>query len=640
MMRSLTNALLVATLLPGIFVAAQQPGAGEQSGQAKLTIDLAKPLHAVSPTLYGLMTEEINYSYDGGLYAEMVRNRIFAEHDEHWYLVQGGDSEASMQVDPNEGPSDALRSSLALEVKQAGPGSPAGVLNEGWWGMALRPDTTYHGSFYARAGAAGLGPITASLVDNNTGKIVASTTTAEPTTAWKRYEYTLRTDAQLKPSSAHHLELTVTRPGKLWVDLVSLFPPTYKDRANGNRVDLMEKLAAMHPTFLRLPGGNYLEGDTVEQRYNCKETIGPLVDRPGHPSPWRYASSDGLGLMEFLEWTEDLGIQPVLAVYAGYSLRGTHINPGPPLQPFVDDAMDELEFVTGGTETKWGAVRAKLGHPKPFPLRYVEIGNEDWFDRSGSYEGRYAQFYKAIKAKYPQLQLIATAALKRMKPDLLDDHYYLRAAEIFKKTHKYDTTDRNGPKIFIGEWATREGEPTSNFGAALGDAAWMTGMERNSDIIILASYAPLFVNVNPGGMQWESDLIGYDAMSSYGSPSYYAQAMFAEYLGTSVPQSAISGAPDRIFYSVTNDPGKGTVALKLVNATSNPQPVQIDLAGASHVSGEATLVTLSGRDPTETNSIADPQRIVPAKSQIPISGASFEHTVPPYSIQVLAFSAK
>ena len=224
-------------------------------------------------------------------------------------------------------------------------------------------------------------------------------------------------------------------------------------------------------------------------------------------------------------------------------LRGEHV-PADQLEPYVQDALDEIEYVTGGPDTKWGAERAKDGHPAPFKLTYVEIGNEDWFDKSGSYEERYPPFYKAIKAKYPDLQLIATAPVKSEKIDVLDEHFYVRATDNFHDaTHydpptpnspaprwdggRYDKTDRNGPKIFVGEWATREGFPTPNFGAALGDAAWMTGMERNSDIVIMAAYAPLLVRVDPGGMQWETDLIGYNAMKSYGSPAYYAQVLFA-----------------------------------------------------------------------------------------------------------------
>jgi alpha-N-arabinofuranosidase len=614
-----------------------------QAPTATLTIQLDKPAHAVSPTLYGLMTEEINYSYDGGLYAEMVRNRTFQDHDwagvARWNIEHMGSSVATMDVDLADGPSAALDHSLAITVKQADSSNKAGVRNEGYWGMAVRPNTTYKGLLYAKSDSNAIGPLTVALVSDATGQPVATATVKGISTEWKRYDFDL-TAGNVQASAENHLLLTVGHAGKLWIDLVSLFPPTYKNRENGNRVDLMEMLAAMHPKFLRLPGGNYLEGDLIDERFDWKNTIGPLVDRPTHRSPWSYQSSDGLGLLEFLEWSEDLHMDTVLAVYAGYSLRGDHIRPGPQLTPYVDDALDEIEFATGDTSTKWGAVRAKLGHPEPFSIKYVEIGNEDSFDRSGSYEGRFAQFSKAIKGKYPQLQLIATMPVHRTKPDVVDDHYYKRADEFFDDVHHYDSIDRNGPKIFVGEWATREGSPTTNMGAALGDAAWMTGMERNSDLIVMASYAPLFVNVNAGGMQWESDLIGYDSMSSYGSPSYYAQAMFGEYLGTEVPASSVAGGGNRFFYSVTHNPARGEVYLKLVNASSGEQPVQIELAGASSVASTATLVSLAGTNDAETNTISAPKRIVPVTSTIERTAAKFAHTVPPYSVQVIELQAK
>jgi len=276
-------------------------------------------------------------------------------------------------------------------------------------------------------------------------------------------------------------------------------------------------------------------------------------------------------------------------------------------------------------------------------LTYVEIGNEDFFDHSKSYDGRYTQFYKAIKAKYPELQLISTAnsrgnEVKSVKPDLIDDHYYKRAEEFFADVHHYDAADRSGPKIFVGEWATREGTPTTNMGAALGDAAWMTGMERNSDLIAIASYAPLLVNVNPQGMQWQSDLIGYDALTSYGSPSYYAQAMFAGHIGTEVVGSELKdaqggAAPDRLFYSVTRDAGK--VYLKLVNASSAPQVLKISLDGVKSVAGSAKLISLSAGTTAATNSIDDPRRVVPVESTVKGVGKELTRTVPGYSIEVL-----
>ena len=612
-----------------------------QTKPAVLTIQADQPVSAVSPTLYGLMTEEINYSYDGGLYAEMVRNRTFHSSWEgvpYWYLLEDGNAEAKMGIDREAGPSDALKTSLRLDVQQADPHNQAGIINVGWWGFALRPGTTYKGSFYGKADSADIGPVTVSLVGDDSGKVIATTTVPAVTTEWKQHKFELKTGA-IEPSSANHLVLSVGHGGTLWLNLVSLFPPTYHNRVNGNRIDLMEKLAAMHPAFLRFPGGNYLEGDHIADRFEWKKTIGPLVDRPGHPSPWRYWSTDGMGLLEFLDWCEDLKMNPVLAVYAGYSLEQEHVNPGPDLEPYVQDALDELEYVTGGTDTKWGAVRAKDGHSAPFKLTYVEIGNEDEFDKSGSYDGRYAQFYKAIKAKYPELQLIATTPVTSIRPDVIDDHYYKRATQFFHDTRHYDKTDRSGPKIFIGEWATREGTPTPNFGAALGDAAWMTGMERNSDIIVMASYAPLLVNVDPGGMQWESDLIGYTAAKSYGSPSYYAQVLFSKYLGDHTLKSSAEGAGPRFFYSITGNAAEKRLYLKLVNADSTPHPVDIDLSGAK-LAQTAKLVSLSAHDTQATNTIDDPDRIVPVESTLSGVGSHFHHTMPGYSIQVIEFSER
>jgi alpha-N-arabinofuranosidase len=326
-------------------------------------------------------------------------------------------------------------------------------------------------------------------------------------------------------------------------------------------------------------------------------------------------------------------MKPVLAVYAGYSLGGQHVNAGPALEPYVKSALEEIQYVTGGTNTKWGAERAKDGHPAPFQLKYVEIGNEDFFDKSGSYDGRYVQFYKAIKAKYPNLQLIATAPVKSVTPDVLDQHYYLRATDYFHDTTHYDKTDRKGPKIFVGEWATREGTPTPNFDAALGDAAWMTGLERNSDIVVMAAYAPLFTNINPGAMQWAPDLIGYNALRSYGSPSYYAQVMFAEYLGNEVLDSNVKDGGAKFFYSITANAAKKRFYLKMVNASSDPKPVEVKLDGAS-LTGSGELISLSAKSTQATNTMEHPRNIVPVKTPLHGVGATWHHEMPPYSIQV------
>jgi alpha-N-arabinofuranosidase len=627
--------LLSALLLLATCVWAQQP--------ATLDIDAQKPIAEVSPTLYGLMTEEINHSYDGGLYPELIRNRAFMDNSygpHGWVLLEQGNAQASMELDKSIGPSEAIPRSLKVSIQAADAKNQAGVVNTGYWGMAVRGNETYQCSFYAKGENGLTGPLTARLVSDRTGAVLAQSSVPAISGEWQQYKLALKTGAVPVVSEENHFELAASHAGNLYLSLVSLFPPTYHDREYGLRPDLMEMLASMHPKFLRLPGGNYLEGDHIPERFEWKKTIGPWVDRPTHISPWNYHSSDGMGLLEFLEWCEDLKIQPVLAVYAGYSMKQEHVEPGADLDPYVQDALDEIEYVIGDANTKWGAERVKDGHPAPFPLTYVEIGNEDWFDRSHSYDGRYAQFYKAIKGRYSQLQLIATTPVQSVKPDVVYDHYYRSATEFFNDTHHYDKTDRKGPKIFVGEWATREGAPTPNMGAALGDAAWMTGMERNSDLIVMASYAPLLTNVNPGALQWDTDLIGYNAVKSYGSPSYYAQVMFGEHLGNQVLNAQVTGAGPRFFVSTTRDSATGTIHLKLVNGSSTPQPVRIQLNGIAELAKDAQLTTLRGNTPEETNSITDPGRILPAISTIHNAAKSFEHTMPPFSIQVLDIKAR
>ena len=471
---------------------------------------------------------------------------------------------------------------------------------------------------------------------------------------WKKYVVTLK-NPNLSTPSTGRLEIVSFVPGTFWLSQVSLFPPTYKNRPNGNRIDLMEKMAEMHPAFLRFPGGNYLEGDTIADRFDWKKTIGPLEDRPGHRCCWGYPSSDGFGLMEFLYWCEDLNMEPILAVYAGYSLHGEHVEKPDALKPFIQDALDEIEFVSGAADTIWGRKRAELGHPAPFKLRYVEIGNEDWFDKSHSYDSRFAQFYDAIKAKYPQLQLIATMKVNSRRPDVVDDHYYRSAAEMQRDVHHYDKIDRKGPKIFVGEWATKEGQPTPTLNAALGDAAWMTGMERNSDLILISCYAPLFVNVNPGASEWNTNLIGYNALTSYGSPAYYAQVMFAQNRGNVVLPVKIDAAKipamtlaprqrrgrtapgpvsvDPLYATASRDKATGDVIVKLINITDEPIDAKINIAGIA-IAPQAKAIVLTGQR-RDQNSITEPTKVAPREETISNAGPSFTHALPARSITVL-----
>ena len=672
-----------------------------------ITLHVDKATATVSPTLYGLMTEEINHAYDGGLYAELIRNRIFKDNKtkpEGWSLVEDDSStKASIQLIaaseeniPNDEKRNAINGALqtCLRLTVEKTSARVGIANEGYWGIPVKPSSTYKASFYIKGTARKPpplwpwepkpttppppdienntpGPITVSIESNDGKTIYASgTINLEKSIYWKKYELTLTTSADVKPTKDARFVISTNRVGLYYFNLVSLFPSTYNNRPNGNRTDLMQMLVDMKPKFLRFPGGNFLEGPLITDAFPWKTTLGPLESRPGHKGSWGYRASDGMGLLEFLEWTEDMGAEPVLAVYAGYSLQGDHIDAGPLLKPYVDDALNEIEYIIGDTTTYWGAKRAADGHAEPFKLNYVEIGNEDWFDRSHSYDGRFNQFRTAIETKYPQLKCISTIADAQYpdikvttgkEPDIVDEHYYRNSWDMWENASQYDTYDRNGPKIFVGEWATREGAPTTNLNAALGDAAWITGMERNSDLVIMSCYAPLFVNVNkatataPKAWQWDSDLIGYDALNSYGSPSYYVQKIFSHYLGNKIVPATIENIPVQnapltkqdsangiksksvptIFYSATMNDTTGIIYLKVVNAIAKKQTIKINLDGAVKVSPDATIVTIKSDKPDDTNTINEPEKIVPVTTTVKGLRKNSQQTFPPYSVTVM-----
>lgn len=656
------------------FVAATAAISFAQSGgPVNVEINAGQTIAPVSPQLYGLMTEEINHSYDGGLYAELVRNRNFKEDSAQavaWDLVREGSGSGSMALDSSTPLNAAIPASLKLTVTAASGNSRVGVANEGFWGIPAEANTAYHAMIYAKAAAGFDGPLTVSIINKDTSAVVATGQTAAITSDWKKYDVTLTTD-KIVPSAANRLVISASHPGTIWFGMVSLFPPTYANRANGNRQDIMQMLADMKPAFLRFPGGNYLEGNTAPTRFNWEQTLGDISQRPGHmDDAWRYWSSDGMGLLEFLEWCEDLHMQPLLAVYGGYSLRnGANFAPGPDLQPYVNEALDEIEYVTGDTNTKWGAERAKDGHPAPFALEYVEVGNEDQFDpKTGGYEGRFAQFFDAIRQKYPRLKIIATAPVTTRAADVIDEHFYRRSEdEMLAHANDYDTRRRGNQKVFVGEWATRIGSPTPNWGAGLADAAWLTGLERNSDLIVMASYAPLFINVNEGAFQWQPDLIGYNAMSSYGSPTYYVQKMFSTNHGDNIlPISARNVpskewqpfSPDRggrgtpplrqpmmqpiptMFFDATRDSKSGEIYVKIVNAGDKEEPVHIAISGATSVDAKGKAITLKGSGPDETNSITAPTKIVPVNADVDGLGSDFTKTVPPYSVTIFELRSK
>ena len=401
--------------------------------------------------------------------------------------------------------------------------------------------------------------MTASLLTDEGNATVADAQTPPVTGIWQKYTLTLKTAPDAPTTAKARFVLSATGTGSVSFSMVSLFPPTYQDTPGGLRPDLMKLLADLHPAFIRLPGGNYVEGNNFSDRFNWKQMIGPADQRPGHMGCWKYRSSDGFGLPQYLLWCKQLGAEPVLAVFAGFTLDRKHVDAGSPeLAQYTEEVLQEIEYVSGPANSEWGKRRAADGFPEPFPLHYVEIGNEDNYDKSGSYDGRFAQIAKAIRERYPRLKIIATAPVTGSQPDLYDDHYYRSVSALMKMTRQYDEPpggtvkppegergywhkrQPEGMQTFVGEWATREGgQPTSDLEAALADAAFLMGLERDADAVPMQCYAPLLANVNladpskgyPRGWQWDTDLIGFDALHSFGSPSYHAQAMFAQNKG-------------------------------------------------------------------------------------------------------------
>jgi alpha-N-arabinofuranosidase len=625
------------------------------------TVDASHPAGKVSPTFFGLMTEEINHAYDGGLYAELIRNRAFLDNAAtpvNWELVNDNGAEAAIALDPTNSFNDKLTMSLRLTVTKATKSQPGIVANTGYWGIPVQPNTRYRATLLARSEASFTGPVTVSIVSDDGRVVYASETFKGLAADWKKFEVVLKT-GKVTPTTKARFQITLDQPGTVWFGLVSLFPPTWNNQPNGFRKDLMQMLVDLNPKFLRFPGGNYVEGDTIETRFDWKKTIGPIEERHGHQCPWGYRSTDGMGLLEFLEWCEDMKAEPVLAVYAGYSLKGAHVNPGLDLAPYVQDALDEIEYVTGDTTTTWGARRAKDGHPAPFKLTYVEVGNEDFFDKSKSYDERFAQFYDAIKARYPQLKVISTIGneqpanlhVQSRKPDMLDEHYYRPTDEFIRMSPGYARKyDRSGPKIFVGEWAayedaklkpweagSRKLPPTPAMKSAIGDAVFMAAMERNSDLILMQCYAPLFVNVNPGARQWRPDLIGYDGISVYGSPSYYAIQMFSRNTGDEILSA--QGSETSIQGSATRDSRTGEIIIKLVNPQATAETLKIDIKGITSVASKASAIILTG-NLDDSNSITQPRKVVPVTTTVRGVKLIFTYTLPPTSIVVLKLKAR
>ncbi len=498
----------------------------------------------VSRTLHGIFFEDINYAADGGLYAELVQNRSF-EHREKLYSWQeanrsgaGKFSIASEQpIHPNN------PNYVRLEITSAGNGY--GLVNSGFDGIAVQQGKKYLFALHARSKSDFTGALVARLEDAN-GRNLGECRIEKLTSNWKRYEATITSSATTDEA---RLVILATAPGTIDLDVISLFPSdTFKGRRNGLRADLAQLLADMKPGFMRFPGGCIVEGTDFNNMYRWKDTIGEIWERKQNWNLWsnrespQYHQTYGLGFFEYFQFCEDIGAEPVPIVNCGMccqARRGRHV-PLDDLQPFIQDALDLIEFANGPVTSEWGAKRAAMGHPEPFKLKYLGVGNEQWRQE---YFDRYDRFHKALKAKHPEIEIITTSgphpdddlfqfAWEKFRggtpAEIVDEHYYRPPQWFLENVNRYDNYDRNGPKVFAGEFAAHDRNRANNLRSAIAEAAFMTGLWRNADVVTMAAYAPLFAK--HGRVQWRPDLIWFDNTRSYPSPSYHVQAMYGRNL--------------------------------------------------------------------------------------------------------------
>lgn len=531
-MKQITKLILMAAFAAGM------PFTG--NGQVTLGFDLATRGPKISDYQYGIFYEEINNAGDGGLYAEQIRNRCFEDSDtpEYWSKIGGCTMELTHENLMNEN----RKAALHLTLK----GENQGVMNGGYWGIKCDAGETFTLTLWLKSDEGYTGTVNAVISGN--GKATGATGTCEVNldSEWKKVVITMLTPEDSAYIGNGKFVLRFSQPGDISIGMVSLFPTTYKGRENGCRKDLAEMLEALNPKFVRFPGGCYIEGDgTVEEsnRFEWKKTIGPIEERPGHYNRnWGYPSTDGLGFHEFLQLSEDLGAAPLFVVNVG--IGHGWVKDHNDIGEYIQEALDAIEYSNGGTDTYWGKKRAENGHPESFNLRFIEIGNENYQNdddqRSDHYAERYKAFYEAISAKYPEITLIGNVeawgtddpSWRNPYPvDIVDEHYY-RTPEWFElKYNKYDSFDRNAPKVYVGEYAVTDGYGTNgHLKAALGEAVYMQGLENNSDVCVMASYAPIFFNEERGN-GWIPDMIRFTNEASYGTPSYYVQQLMSGHLG-------------------------------------------------------------------------------------------------------------
>lgn len=648
-------------------VAALCVSAAASAEPITLRVNAGEPGKAISPDLMGVFFEDLNHAGDGGLYAELIQNRSFEFRTTEqpqwnnltfWTLMTLGDAKGAMSVGratpvhPNN-PNYAV-----LELKEPA-GQGVAMSNPGFQGIPLQAGEKYELSLFARQLYVGkrwlMGPRPegalplAVRLESPNGDVLAETKFEISNREWHRLSATF-TASRTEPQA--RLVLLATAPGGLALDEISLFPQkTFRGRPNGLRADLAQAIADLKPRFLRFPGGCIVHGHGLDNMYRWQDTVGPIEQRRQQENLWGYHQTMGLGYFEYFQFAEDIGARPLPVVPAGVCCQNADYQGGTgqrglpmeSMEAYVQEVLDLIEYANGPVTSKWGAVRAAAGHPKPFNLEYLGVGNEDHI--TFLFKKRFEMIYAAVKARHPEITVVGTSGPFHSGDDfeqgwkiadelaipMVDEHYYVSPQWFWDNLKRYDTYDRAKSKVYLGEYAAHDENRRTTLRAALAEAAHLTSLERNADVVRMASYAPLLGR--QGLTNWNPNLIYFNATQVFPTVSYEVQRLFGLHAGDRYLSHTMSGDVQRLAVSTVRDTASGDIVLKIVNGGEQPQPLQIQLDGAARLPSKAELTVLTGA-PDDTNDYATGKLLKPKTTSIAVA-PSFAYTVPANSLSVM-----
>ncbi|MCU4164030.1 alpha-L-arabinofuranosidase C-terminal domain-containing protein [Carboxylicivirga caseinilyticus] len=625
------------------------------SAQIKMTVNAKQVGAEIQPDMYGVFFEDINFGADGGIYAELIKNRSFEFEHPFVGWTPFGDvviksTDPCFDKNPNY-----------VRISGKGLRTFSGLENTGFKGIGIKKDAEYRLSFYARAEEGKTIKLKLEIVNSNNDPIAVKNIDISGA-EWSNHTTTLTansTDAHCK------FRLMVENWGYIEMDHISLFPvDTWKGRENGLRKDLVQALYDLTPGVFRFPGGCIVEGNTVESRYQWKNSVGPVENRPLNINRWNYTfkhkffpdyyQTYGLGFYEYFLLSEDLGAEPLPVLNCGLACQyeSKELVALEDLEPYIQDALDLIEFANGNTSTKWGKLRAEMGHPAPFNLKYLAIGNEQWGE---IYVERLQRFIDVLGKKHPEIELIGSSGpqpdgkdfeylwpkMKKLNVALVDEHYYRSPEWFLKNAGRYDSYDRNGPKVFAGEYAAHPQNRANNFEGAIAEAAFMTGLERNADVVKLATYAPLFAHIE--AWQWRPDMIWFDNLECVRTPNYFVQQMYGTHSGTNILSISADNldlkGQDGIYASSAIDKNKTEVIVKVVNTNAESKELTLSVEGLKKglKSNLAQITMLQSNDLQVENTLDNPLNIIPQNFTETVTGNTMKLKLAKNSFYVIRF---